>query len=473
MDMSEKDPMECNTSSEKLHSESYFRTQMYRERLRQNLLIEIVNKTRISLMESWPELEHPASKMTGVCGCGFEHEVSFYLQVEGGLIVVEMDYKNHKACRRSCEAVLYAPLALESKGGLVVVRFQHWGKGDSFDDRLLRLRKAIGACAFKLRKGIACSGVEVVYVCFPSSFKNYEVSVGGEGEPVETAVETVVETDAGARVVPAGVACGGVLVSAKRHKKGAKLQRTGMTNLEYFRELGRSGNGFVNEERRRLEYEHSGERERLLVVEKWVLGKMSKRHPELQQTESLFTGFCPCGKLRYTNVWMETDKPEPSLIVVELDAHEHLECTRGRERERYMRLYDEFQKLVVVVRWNSVGHEDKEERCKNLDKVLLGVRARTFEGENVNSVEVVHAYFGADGEDEPAGLGLQLRHQMSAEGRSTVEAPAAGAPEGPVAARAEECAPARVEPWRAAGWGPPGAPPPGALPGVRAVYTGW
>jgi hypothetical protein len=305
-----------------------------------------------------------------------------------------------------------------------------------------------------------------VYVCFPSSFKNYEVSVGGEGEPAETAVETVVETDAGARVVPAGVACGGVLVSAKRQKKGAKLQRTGMTNLEYFRELGRSGNGFVNEERRRLEYEHSGERERQLVVEKWVLGKMSKRHPELQQTESLFTGFCPCGKLRYTNVWMETDKPEPSLIVVELDAHEHLECTRGRERERYMRLYDEFQKWVVVVRWNSVGHEDTMERWKNLDKVLLGVRARIFEGENMNNVEVVHAYFGADGVDEPAGLGLKLRHQMSAEGQSTVEAPA-------VAVRAEECAPARVEPWRAAGWGPPGAPPPGALPGVRAVYTGW
>ena len=191
------------------------------------------------------------------------------------------------------------------------------------------------------------------------------------GVAVETAVDTVVETAARAA---AGDACGGVLVSANRQKKGAKLQRTGMTNLEYFKELGRSGNGFVNEERRRLEYEHSGERERLLVVEKWVLDKMSKRHPELQQTESLFTGFCPCGKLRYTNVWMETDKSEPSLIVVELDAHEHLECTRGREHERYMRLYDEFQKWVVVVRWNSVGHEDTMERWKNLDKVLLGDR---------------------------------------------------------------------------------------------------
>ena len=299
------------------------------------------------------------------------------------------------------------------------------------------------------------------------------------GVAVETAVEAATGTAAGAAAgTAAGDACAGVLVSAKWQKKGAKRLKKGATNLEYFEEMKRSGNGFVNKERRRLEYEHSGERERLLAVEKWVLGKMSKRHPELQQTESLFTGFCTCGALRYTNLWMETDNSETSLIVVELDAHEHLECTRGREHERYMRLYDEFQKWVVVVRWNSFGHENTMERWKNLDKVLLGVRDRIFEGENVNNVEVVHAYFGADGVDEPAGLGLKLRHQMSAEGRSTVEAQA-------VPARAEEWTPARVEPWGAADCGAagsdpsgvhclvPGAPPPGALQGVRAVYTGW
>jgi hypothetical protein len=258
------------------------------------------------------------------------------------------------------------------------------------------------------------------------------------------AVETAVGTGAGAPVVADGVACGGVLVSAKR-------QKTVMTNLEYFEELGRSRKVFVNKERRRLEYEHSGERERLLAVEKWVLEKTYIMHRELRQTESLFTGLCTCGKLRYTNVWTETDLSPKSLIVVELDAHEHLSCTRGRESDRYMGLHWKLDRLVVVVRWNSVGHEDTAERAQDLNKVLMGVRDRIFEGENVNDVEVVHAYFGADGVDEPAGLGLKLRHQMSAAGRST----------------------GRVEPWGAAGCGLPGAPPPGALPGVRAVYTGW
>lgn len=387
------------------------------------------------------------------------------MEVEGGLVVVELDYKKHQTCGRSCEAAVYAPLVLEGKGRLVVVRFRHWGTGESFDDRLLRLRKALGSCCYKLRKGIGCSGVEVVYVCCPSSVSNYEISVNGGGAPAEMAVETAVETVAGAPVVAAGIACGGV--SAKRQKKV-------MTNVEYFEELERSTNGFVNKERRRLEYEHSGERERLLAVEKWVLEKTWSTHPELRQTESRFTGLCTCGKLRYTNVWMETEDPEKTLIVVELDAHEHLRCTRGRESARYMGLRWKFNGWVAVVRWNSVGHEDTAERAKDLNNVLLGVRDRIFEGENVNAVEVVHAYFGADGVDEPAGLGLKLRHQMSAAGRSTVEAQAVAArADARAPAHADAWAPARVESWGTAGCGPPGAPPPGALPGVRAVYTGW
>jgi len=79
-------------------------------------------------------------------------------------------------------------------------------------------------------------------------FKDYELSLGGEGETAETA--------AGACAMPAG----GASTSAKR-------QRTGMTNLEYFEELERSGNGFENKERLRPEHEHSGERKRLLEVE--------------------------------------------------------------------------------------------------------------------------------------------------------------------------------------------------------------
>ncbi len=183
---------------------------------------------------------------------------------------------------------------------------------------------------------------------------------------------------------------------------------------------------------------------------------------------------CTCGKLWYTNVWMETEEPEKTLIVVELDAHEHLRCTRGRESERYMGLRWKFNGWVVVVRWNSVGHEDTAERAKDLNNVLLGVRDQIFEGENVNAVEVVHAYFGADGVDEPAGLGLKLRFPMSAAGWSTGGAQAVAARADTWApARAEELAPARVQACGATGWGPPGAPPPGALPGVRAVYTGW
>jgi hypothetical protein len=383
IDMSEQDPMECNTSNEKVLSESYFRTQLYRDRLRQNYLIELTKKTRISLIDSWPQVEHCHSKRTGVCACGLQREMNLSMEVEGGLVVVELDYKKHQTCGRSCEAAVYAPLALEGKGRLVVVRFRHWGTGESFHDRLLKLRKAIGSCCFKLRKGIGFSGVEVVHVCFPLSVRNYEISVGGGGAPAEMAVETAVETGAGAPVVAAGVACGGV--SAKRQKKV-------MTNLEYFDELGRSRKVFVNKERRRLEYEHSGERERLLAVEKWVLEKTCIMHPELRQTESLFTGLCTCGKLRYTNVWTETDLSPKSLIVVELDAHEHLSCTRGRESERYMGLRWKLDMLVVVVRWNSVGHEDTAERAQDLNKVLLGVRDRIFEGENVNDVEVVHAY---------------------------------------------------------------------------------
>ena len=375
----EQDTMECNTSSETV---SDTKLQRYRRRLRQKYAIELANKVRISLMDSWPQVEHCDSNSAGVCACGLQREMNLSMEVEGGLVVVELDYKKHQTCGRSCEAAVYAPLVLEGKGRLVVVRFRHWGTGESFNDRLLRLRKVIGSCCFRLRKGIGCSGVEVVHVCFPSSVSNYEISVGGGGAPAEMAVETAVGTGAGAPVVADGVACGGVLVSAKR-------QKTVMTNLEYFEELGRSRKVFVNKERRRLEYEHSGERERLLAVEKWVLEKTYIMHRELRQTESLFTGLCTCGKLRYTNVWTETDLSPKSLIVVELDAHEHLSCTRGRESDRYMGLHWKLDRLVVVVRWNSVGHEDTAERAQDLNKVLMGVRDRIFEGENVNDVEVV------------------------------------------------------------------------------------
>jgi hypothetical protein len=39
--------------------------------------------------------------------------------------------------------------------------------------------------------------------------------------------------------------------------------------------------------------------------------------------------------------------------------------------------------------------------------VLLGLRDSIFEGENVNNVEVLHAYFDTDGQDEPAELELR------------------------------------------------------------------
>ncbi len=96
----------------------------------------------------------------------------------------------------------------------------------------------------------------------------------------------------------------------------------------------------------------------LSVVEKWVLEKTMCVHPELRQTESLFTGLCSCGVLWYANVWMETEEQEKTLIVVELDVHDHLWCTRGRERERYLGLCWRFKGWGVVLLWNSVGHAE-------------------------------------------------------------------------------------------------------------------
>jgi hypothetical protein len=224
----------------------------------------------------------------------------------------------------------------------------------------------------------------------------------------------------------------------------------------------------------------------LLQEEAWVLFEACKVAPELRQAESRFTGFCGCGALRYVNVWMETDEPTKTLFLVEMDAHEHLRCTRGRERGRYTGLMRHFGGPVFVLRWNAwrgaaregdaAAREgdagagdpaaDAAARAGELMAAVTGSLNRIDDGDNVGEgnchLEVLHVGYGGEAPNFPAGLRLGEAYaggyaEAGAEAGAGAVA-VAGALVGAGAwAHAATCA-------------APAAPPP---PGARFVYTGW
>ena len=475
-------------------------------------LLNVEEQARARLGRVWPEFLECGARRTGECFCGANRDVKLWMRIHGSLVLVELDAEEHMRCTRGREAARYGPMARAFGGRVVVLRLRWSGRGAPLAARLEELAARVGAAAAAAAAAAAQVGaaaaaaVEVAHVHFARGEPDFGAEAwaagagagaAGDAASADAASEDAASEDAASE----DEAVCATSVRPTCGRAGAKRQRSarcGVTfgfeeNLEYFKKKGRQGRGFWNPEKRRLTYEESGDRARLLEEEAWVLFEACKVAPELRQAESRFTGFCGCGALRYVNVWMETDEPTKTLFLVEMDAHEHLRCTRGRERGRYTGLMRHFGGPVFVLRWNAwrgaaregdgaaregdgaaregyaaaregdAGAGDRAAdaaaRAGELMAAVTGSLNRIDDGDNVGEgnchLEVLHVGYGGEAPNFPAGLRLGEAYAGGYAEAGAGAVAVAGAPAGAWAPAAVCAAPA--------------APPPGA----RFVYTGW
>jgi len=455
-------------------------------------LLDVEEQARARLGSVWPEFLQCRARATGECFCGVKRDVKLWMLMHGSLVLVELDAYKHMQCTRGRDAERYWPMA-RAFGGLVVVVRLHWsGRGLPLAERLEELVARVGAAAAAAAAGPSpaaarfgsAAAVEVMHVHFargePDLRAGAAAGAAGAAAVAAGAAGEAAGAAAGAAVEAAGAAAGGgegaeseeaacstesddeaacpASVCRSCGRAGPKAQRTATfsfeDNLEYFKKKARQGRGFWNPERRRLAYEESGDRARLLEGEAWVLSYACRVEPRLRQKESRFTGFCGCGALRYANVWMETEEPSKTLFLLELDAHEHLRCTQGRERGRYTGLLRHFGGPVFVLRWNpwqGAARAGDAARAVELMTAVTGSLNRIDDGENVGEgncqLEVLHMGYGGEAANFPAGL--RLREEYLG---------------GTAAAGAER--PAWMRGFQ------PSEPPPGAEKGHSYVFTG-
>jgi len=466
-------------------------------------LHHVEEQARARLGSMWPEFLHCRARATGECFCGVKRDVKLWMLIHGSLVLVELDAYKHMQCTRGRDAERYWPMA-RAFGGLIVVLRLHWsGRGLPLAERLEQLAAQVGAAV--AAAGVAAvaaaarpasarfdsaAAVEVTHVHFPRGEVDLRAGAAGNAASGDEVVEGAASGDEVVEGAASGdqdseetesedeAACAtSVCRSCGRAgpKAPGKATCSFECNLQYFNKKARQGRGFRNPEKRRLAYEESGDRARLLDEEAWVLSHARKIEPKLRQKESRFTGFCGCGALRYVNVWMETDEPKKTLFLLELDAHEHLRCTLGRERGRYTGLMRHFGGPVFVLRWkagDAAARAGDFARAVELMTAVTGSLNRIDDGENVGDrnchLEVLHIGYGEEAANFPAGLRLREEYMG---GKAAAPAPQSEKPAWMQGSRPSEPAAVAERPAWMQGF-QPSEPPPGAEKGHSYVFTG-
>jgi hypothetical protein len=131
----------------------------------------------------------------------------------------------------------------------------------------------------------------------------------------------------------------------------------------------------------------------LLNVEEQARARLGSVWPEFLECDARRTGECFCGANRDVKLWMRI---HGSLVLVELDAEEHMRCTRGREAARYGPMARAFGGRVVVLRlrWSGRG-APLEARLEELAaRVGAAAAAAAQVGAAATAaVEVAHVHF--------------------------------------------------------------------------------
>lgn len=415
----------------------------------------LAERTRAHLAVLWPSFQSPRASLPSTCACGVERPVDIWMTAGDCLVLVELDAAQHASCAwrdryaallASCPAAAPAP----APPSLLVVRFNPFGRGAPLPERLRTLSGFLAAAldALQHREPPAGNGtaplaptaappppardsppparLHVVHVCFPLRHKDIVAALECAPSPA---------------------------TPPPLEPPSPDLQCLPAADLQYLRARARSPRGLANPEHRRLPYPAHPDRAHLLLVEEWLLQHAQKVAPELLQRESKFTGFCPCGALRYTNLWMQLPDPCKTLLLVELDAHLHLACTRASEDQRYRPLHAHFGGRVVVLRFNYFSNFGPDEsghvRTLNMLIALTGILRRIEDGETASDIEVFHVHFTGDPPNFPPDLQLKAPYLLAKD---------------PAPRELQNIPQSRTQ---------PGTPPCGATSGVNVVYTGW
>lgn len=399
----------------------------------------LAERTRAHLAVLWPSFRSPRASLPSTCACGVERPVDIWMTAGDCLVLVELDAAQHASCAwRDRYAALLASCPAPAPPSLLVVRFNPFGRGAPLPERLRTLSGFLAAALDALQHREPPAGapegptaappparLHVVHVCFPLRHKDILAAL----EPLQHAAAPPLEPPS------------------------PDLQCLAAADLQYLRARARSPRGLANPEHRRLPYPAHPDRAHLLLVEEWLLQHAQKVAPELLQRESKFTGFCPCGALRYTNLWMQLTDPCKTLLLVELDAHLHLACTRASEDQRYRPLHAHFGGRVVVLRFNYFSNFGPDEsghvRTLNMLIALTGILRRIEDGETASDIEVFHVHFAGDPPNFPPDLQLKAPYLLTKD---------------PAPRELQNIPQSRTQ---------PGTPPRGATSGVNVVYTGW